>query len=277
VTHSTPQGGTAGGESQLPSFDPGVPNPARMWNYWLGGKDNFAADREAAERVLQVMPSLPLIARAARLFLIDAVHQLADRHGIRQFLDIGTGLPVADNTHYVAQRVAPESRIVYADHDPVVLSHAQALLTSSPEGQTDYIQADLRDVGAILAGAARTLDFSRPVAVLLIAILHFIPDSDNPYAIVARLMDAVPPGSYLVMAHAASDIVPEAAAEMARLYNAMSAVPITLRSREQVARFFDGLDMAPPGLVPISQWGLAGQVDAAVGGLAGYCGIGRKR
>ena len=206
MTYSTPQGGTAGGESQLPSFDPGVPNPARMWNYWLGGKDNFAADREAAERVLQVMPSLPLIARAARLFLIDAVHQLADRHGIRQFLDIGTGLPVADNTHYVAQRVAPESRIVYADHDPVVLSHAQALLTSSPEGQTDYIQADLRDVGTILAG-----------------------------------------------------------------------VPITLRSREQVARFFDGLDMMPPGLVPISQWGLAGQVDAAVGGLAGYCGIGRKR
>src|SRR5258705_1645862 len=137
-----------------------------MWNYWLGGKDNFAADRQAAERVLEVMPSLPLIARAARLFLIDAVYQLATEHGIRQFLDIGTGLPTADNTHDVAQRAAPESRIVYVDNDPVVLTHARALLTSSPEGQTDYISADLREVAAILAGAAQTLDFSQPVAVL---------------------------------------------------------------------------------------------------------------
>jgi len=248
-----------------------------MWNYWLGGKDNFAADRELAERVLQVMPSMPLIARAARLFLIDAVHQLATDHGIRQFLDIGTGLPTADNTHDVAQRAAPDSRIVYVDHDPVVLTHAQALLTSSPEGATDYLQADLRDTETILNGAARTLDLGRPAAVLLIAVLHFIPDADDPYAIVARLMDAVPSGSYLVMAHAASDIAPQAAAEMARRYNAMSSAPITLRNREQVARFFDGLDLLPPGLVPISQWGLAGHIDATVGGLAGYCGIGRKR
>jgi hypothetical protein len=158
----------------------------------------------------------------------------------------------------------------------VVLSHAQALLTSSPEGKTDYIQADLRDTETILAGAAQTLDFSQPVAVLLIAILHFIPDADGPYAIVARLMDAAPSGSYLVLAHAASDIAPEASAEMARLYNGMSPVPITPRSREQVARFFDGLDMVPPGLVPISQWGLAGRIDATVGGLVGYCGMGRK-
>jgi O-methyltransferase involved in polyketide biosynthesis len=273
VTQST----ASSGDSQLPPFDPTVPNPARMWNYWLGGKDNFAADREAAQQMLHVMPSLPLIARAARLFLIDAVHQLADRQGIRQFLDIGTGLPTADNTHHVAQRVAPQSRIVYADYDPVVLSHAQALLTSSPEGQTDYIQADLRDTDTILKGAARTLDFSRPVAVLLIAVLHFIPDADDPYGVVARLMDAVPSSSYLVMAHAASDIAPEASAEMARRYNEMSPASITPRSREQVARFFDGLDMAPPGLVPISQWGLAGRIDATVGGLVGYCGMGRKR
>ncbi len=276
MTQGTPQGPTTSCESQLPTFDPGVPNPARMWNYWLGGKDNFAADREAAERVLQVMPTMPLIARAARLFLIDAVHQLADRHGIRQFLDIGTGLPTADNTHHVAQQVAAESRIVYVDHDPVVLTHAQALLTSSPEGKTDYIQADLRDTDTILAGAARTLDFRQPVAVLLVAILHFIPDPDDPYQIVARLMDAVPSGSYLVMAHAASDIAPEASAEMARLYNGMSPVPITPRSREQVARFFDGLEMTPPGLVPISRWGLAGRIDATVGGLVGYCGMGQK-
>jgi O-methyltransferase involved in polyketide biosynthesis len=276
VTQGTPQDRAAGGGSRLPSFDPAVPNPARMWNYWLGGKDNFAADRELAERVLEVMPSMPFIAQAARLFLIDAVHRLATVHGIRQFLDIGTGLPTADNTHDVAQRAAPESRIVYVDHDPVVLTHAQALLSSSPEGATDYLQADLRDTETILKGASRTLDLSRPVAVLLVAVLHFIPDADDPYAIVARLMDAVPSGSYLVMAHGASDIAPEAAAEMTRRYNKMSSVPVTLRNREQVARFFDGLDLLPPGLVPISQWGLSGHIDATVGGLAGYCGIGRK-
>jgi hypothetical protein len=174
VTQSTPPART--NSSKLPSFDPSVPNPARMWNYWLGGKDNFAADRELAERVLEAMPSMPLIARAARLFLIDAVHQLATEHGVRQFLDIGTGLPTADNTHDVAQRAAPE-----------------------------------------------------------------------------------------------------ASAEMARRYNAMSSASITPRSRDQVARFFDGLDLLPPGLVPISQWGLSGQIDPATGGLVGYCAVARKR
>ena len=172
MTQSTPQDRAAGGGSRLPSFDPAVPNPARMWNYWLGGKDNFAADREPAS--VEVMPSMPFIARAARLFLIDAVHRLATVHGIRQFLDIGTGLPTADNTHDVAQRAAPGVRIVYVDHDPVVLTHAQALLSSSPEGATDYLQADLRDTETILKGASRTLDLSRPVAVLLVAVLHFI-------------------------------------------------------------------------------------------------------
>jgi O-methyltransferase involved in polyketide biosynthesis len=271
-----PHSPIASGESQLPPFDPTVPNPARMWNYWLGGKDNFAADRQAAERILEVMPSMPLIARAVRLFLIDAVHQLVTAHGIRQFLDIGTGLPTADNTHDVAQRFAPGSRIVYADYDPVVLTHAQALLTSSPEGQTDYIQADLRDTDTILKAAACTLDLTRPVAILLIAVLHFIPDADDPYAIVARLMDAVPSGSYLVMAHAASDIAPEAGAEMARRYNQMSSATITPRTRDQVARFFDGLDLLPPGLVPINQWALSGHVDVTTSALVGYSAIARK-
>ena len=274
MTQSTPPGGTDGNE--LPAFDPSVPNPARMWNYWLGGKDNFRADREAAERVLEVMPSLPMIARAARLFLIDAVHQLATAHGIRQFLDIGTGLPTADNTHDVAQRAAPESRIVYVDYDPVVLTHAQALLTSSPEGVTDYIQADLRDTDTIIKDAARTLDLTRPVAILLIAVLHFIPDADDPYAIVTRLMDAVPSGSYLVMAHAASDIAPEACAEMARRYNQMSSATITPRTRDQVARFFAGLDLLPPGLVPINQWTRSGHIDTATGALVGYSAVARK-
>ena len=269
------QSSTAGGED-LPAFDPRVPSPARMWNFWLGGKDNFAADREAGQRVVEILPSMPAIARFARMFLTDAVTQLAADHGIRQFLDIGTGLPTADNTHDVAQRVAPESRIVYVDYDPIVLTHARALLTSSPEGKTDYLQADLRDTGTILEAAANTLDFSRPVAVILIGLLHFIPDADDPYQVVARLMDALPSGSYLVIAHAASDIAAEASAEAARIYNAMASATITMRTSEQVARFFARLEMIPPGMVPMSEWGLSDQIDANASGIIGYCGIGRK-
>jgi hypothetical protein len=267
---------TTSGESQLPSFDPTVPAPARMWNYWLGGKDNFAADREAAERVLEIMPAMPLIARAVRLFLIDAVDRLTTEHGVSQFLDIGTGLPTADNTHDVAQRVEPRSRIVYVDYDPVVLTHAQALLTSSPGGETDYVQADLRDTGTILTEASRTLDFSRPVAILLIAILHFIPDAEDPYAIVNRLMDAVPSGSYLVVCHAASDIATETTAAMTRRYNELSSATFIPRTRDQVTRFFAGLDLLPPGVVPVSQWPLSGQIDTRTSALAGYCAIARK-
>jgi hypothetical protein len=209
------------------------------------------------------------------VFLADAVRQLAAGHGIRQFLDIGTGLPTADNTHEVAQRAAPESRVVYVDNDPVVLAHAQALLTSSPEGRTDYLYADLRDTGKILAGAASTLDFSLPVAVLLIAVMHFVPDADDPYGLVARLMDAVPPGSYLVLSHGASDIEPEAVAVMMQRYNALSSASLTLRSRQQVTRFFDGLDLIGPGVVPISQWAQESG-DTLPGGMAGYCGIAVK-
>src|SRR6201986_3876362 len=199
---------------KLRGFDTSVPSPARMWNYWVGGKDHFAADREAADKIMAAMPSLPAIARAVRHFLVDIVHSLTVDYGIRQFLDIGTGLPTADNTHDVAQRAAPESRIVYADYDPVVVTHARPLLTSSPEGKTDYIQADLRDVAAILDGAARTLDFSQPIAVVLIAVLHFIEDAEDPYRIMTRLMAAMPPGSYLVVGHAASDIDAAASAEL---------------------------------------------------------------
>jgi hypothetical protein len=272
-----PREGFEGGQGRVAGFDVSVANPARMWNYWVGGKDHFAADRKAAGEVLDVLPSMPVIARLTRSFLVDAVDQLAAGHGIRQFLDIGTGLPTADNTHDVAQRAAPESRVVYVDNDPVVLSHARALLTSSPAGKTDYLDADLRDVGQILAGAARTLDLGRPVAVLLVAILHFIPDADDPYGIVARLMEAVPPGSYLVLSHGASDIQPAAVAEMMRRYNGMSSARLTLRSRAQVARFFDGLDLIGPGMVPIAQWGQPGQADGgADSGMAGYCGIARK-
>jgi hypothetical protein len=274
VMHS--RGGDDGNGSDLPGLDTSVANPARVWNYWVGGKDNFAADREAAEKVVAVMPSMPLLAKAGRRFLVDAVHQLANEYQIRQFLDIGTGLPTAGNTHEIAQQVVPESRIVYVDNDPVVISHARALLTSSPQGKTDYLQADLRDPDAIVAGAAATLDLARPVGVLLIAVLHFIPDSDDPWRIVGRLMDAVSPGSALVIGHAARDVA-AAAPAAAGQYNQRSAAPITLRDREQVTRFFDGLDLTGPGVVPLSRWWGSGSADTGTGsGLAGYCGIGIK-
>ncbi len=246
---------------------------------YYSDKDNFAADREAAEKVAEALPSMPLIARAGRRFLIDAVHQLAQDRGIRQFLDIGTGLPTAGSTHEVAQRVAPECRVVYVDNDPVVISHARALLVGSPQGQTDYIRADLRDTGTVVAGAARTLDLGRPVAVLLVAVLHFIPDADDPYAVVARLMDAMAPGSYLVIGHAAGNVRPGAVTAAAGRYNERSSAPITLRNRDQVSRFFDGLELTGPGVVPLGRWWGPDQAGGGADGgqLPGYCGIGVKR
>jgi S-adenosyl methyltransferase len=267
----------AGPAAGQPVFDTSVANPARIWNYWLGGKDHFEADRQAAEKVIEVLPTMPLLARLARRQQIDTVRLLAGRYGIRQFLDIGTGLPTADNTHEIAQRTAPEARIVYVDNDPVVISHARALLTSSPEGATDYLQADLRDTAAVLAGAARTLDFGRPVAVLFMGVLHFIPEADDPYRIVARFMDATVPGSYLAIGHGASDIQADAVPEMTRRYNERSSASLTLRTREQVARFFDGLELVGPGLVPLSQWWPADEVDpGAASGVIAHCGMARK-
>lgn len=197
-------------------------------------------------------------------------------NGVRQFLDIGTGLPTADNTHDVAQRVAPDSRIVYVDHDPLVINHARALLKSKPEGKTDYIQADLRDWDTIRAGAAQTLDFSRPVAVLIIAVLHFIPDQEDPHAIISRMVSALAPGSYLVIAHAASDIAAEVAAAMAQSYNAVSSLTITPRDRSQVTGFFDGLDLTDGGLLPLAQWWRDGDPVESKTGFSCYCGIGKK-
>lgn len=255
-------------------FDSTTPSPARMWNYWVGGKDHFAADRAAAESVAGAMPSLPGVTRSVRKFLITAVHSLAADYGIRQFIDLGTGLPTADNTHEVAQRVSPESRIVYADYDPSVLAHARALLTSTPEGKTDYIQADLRNTDTILAAAAQTLDLSEPVAILLFAVLHFIPDEDDPYGIVQKLMDAVPPGSFLVIVHAPSDLHPEEMAEQTRRYNASGAERMRPRSREEILRFFDGLELIAPGVAPLSAWLPPGDADAASG--RAVAGMARK-
>jgi hypothetical protein len=277
VTLSEPEDPTTGPRRAL-DFDTTVASPARVWNYWVGGKDNFAADRDSAERVIAAVPFMPLMARFSRRFLISAVRQLVTDYGIRQFLDIGTGLPTADNTHEVAQQAAPETRIVYVDNDPIVLTHARALLTSSPKGKTDYIDADLRDVDAIVAGAAQTLDLSQPVAVLLISILHFISDADDPYQIVTRLMDAMPSGSYLAIVHGANDIQAETVAAGMKLYNKASSTPLRLRNRAEVTRFFDGLEPVGPGMVPMAEWWPPGQIEpGGVATLAGYNGIARKK
>ncbi len=242
----------AGPAEQL---DTTVARQARIYDYLLGGKDNFAADREAAEQAIAAFPGLVAWARNNRAFLARAVRYLVAEAGIRQFLDIGTGLPTADNTHEVAQGLAPGSRVVYVDNDPVVLVHAQALLTSSPEGATDYINADLRDPAAILEAAAATLDFSRPVAVMLLAILHVITDADDPWGVVARIMAAVPPGSHLVISHPARDIAAEQIAEMTKRFNRrMGGVESRGRTYDEVARFFAGLDLVDPGIVPTPRW-----------------------
>ena len=249
---------------------------ARVYDFWLGGKDNFAADRAVAEQVAAAYPDIRIAVRAQRAFLARAVHFLVTEAGIRQFLDIGTGLPSANNTHQVAQAAAPESRVVYVDNDPVVLAHARALLTSDPQGTTDYIEADLRDTQQILDRAARTLDFSRPVAVTLLAILHLIPDEADPHGIVATLMAAVPPGSYLVLSHPAGDIRAAAVAEMARRVNArLGPTRGTMRDQAEVTRFFDGLELLEPGVVQPQWWRPAGPIAEAE--IAVWCGVARKR
>jgi hypothetical protein len=256
--------------------DTTVAHIARVYDYWLGGKDNFAADRAAAQRVIEAYPDIVRSARANRAFLGRAVRYLVREAGVRQFLDIGTGLPAADNTHEVAQGAAPQCRVVYVDNDPVVLSHAQALLASGPDGATAYVDADLRDPPAILAAAAELLDFSRPVAVMLVAILQHVGDHEDPYGIVARLAAAVPPGSYLALSHPASDIEAAAMAEIAVRMNETVAEKVTFRTRAQVLRFFDGLDLVEPGVVPVPRWRPASDLEAASPTVM-WGGIGHKR
>jgi hypothetical protein len=255
-TSVTADHSTTGGSSQdRPTFDTSVAHIARVYDYWLGGKDNYAADRKAGDAALRAYPYIAGGVRANRAFLARVVRYLADEGGIRQFLDIGTGVPTANNTHEVAQAIAPESRVVYVDNDPIVLAHARALLTSSPEGTTAYLDADFRDVDTILAEARQTLDFSQPVAIMLIAILHLIGDEADPHASVAKLVEAVPSGSYLAISHLSSDIMASAARTEAhdRLRELMHEKQ-TLRDRAEVDSFFTGLEMVEPGLVPITQW-----------------------
>lgn len=270
-----PTGGASGPESLQARFNTTVAHPARVYDYWLGGKDNFAADREVGEQTLLAYPDLARNIRSHRAFLRRAVRYLAGSEGIRQFLDIGTGLPTADNTHEVAQEVAPSSRIVYVDNDPIVLSHARALLASTPEGACAYLDADLRDIGKILAQAADTLDFTRPVAVMLLAILQFISDADDPYQIVARLMNAVPQGSFLVISNPTADFSPERAADSISRYNDEVVESATLRTHDQTLRFFAGMDLVEPGLVATSKWRPDSDLEA-VSTSGAWAGVGRK-
>jgi hypothetical protein len=260
---------------RIAGLDTSVAHPARVYDYWLGGKDNFAADREAAERVLAVTPGLRFRVRANRAFLGRATRFLAADAGVRQFLDIGTGIPTGDNTHEVAQQAAPDARVVYVDNDPIVLLHAQALLRSSPQGATDYVQADLRDPGLILDRAANVLDFGQPVAVMLLGVLHLVQDAEDPWGIVTRLMAAVPAGSYLTISHPAID-THRAQADAQRVYNERVATPQTLRTRDQVARFFTGLDLVEPGLVQIHQWRPDPSDFAPEGVVSAHGAVGRK-
>jgi hypothetical protein len=258
---------------QVAKLDTGVPHSARVWNYWLGGKDNFAADRATGDQIRETYPDVVEIARASRAFLLRSVRYLAGEAGIRQFLDIGTGLPSADNTHEVAQRVAPSSRIVYVDNDPLVLAHARALLTSSPQGAADYIDADVHDPGRILRAAAETLDLTRPVALMLLGILGNVADTGEAHAIVQRLLDAVPSGSYLVINDGAKITDVHASAEQTAHDAGHQYI---LRSPDTIAGFFAGLELVEPGVVSTPRW----RPDAGTVGeqaeLAVFCGVARK-
>ncbi|MGX1562709.1 SAM-dependent methyltransferase [Streptomyces sp. NPDC055506] len=234
----------------------GVAHNARVWNYWIGGKDNYEVDQRVGEHVAGMFPIIRDIARADREFLGRAVSYLAGERGVRQFLDIGTGLPTADNTHEIAQRIAPDSRIVYVDNDPIVLVHARTLLTGTPDGVTAYIDADVHDPDAIVERAGHTLDFTRPVAVMMLGILNFVLDTEKARDIVRRVMAAVPSGSFLVLTHPTFDDELGGAGQIPamKFWNENATPPITARSGTDIAAFFEGLELLEPGMVSCGQW-----------------------
>ncbi|MEU9864789.1 SAM-dependent methyltransferase [Streptomyces sp. NPDC047971] len=248
-----------------------IAHNARVWDYWLGGKDNYPVDREVGDQVTGLYPSIGEVARADRAFLGRAVTYLAADAGVRQFLDIGTGLPTADNTHEVAQRIAPEARVVYVDNDPIVLTHARALLTSAPEGVTEYVDADARNPEFILEAAARTLDLSRPVAVMMLGILNFVLDTDEAGTVVRTLMDAMPSGSHLVLTHPTleRELGGEGNVAAMRFWNENATPPITARSRAEFTSFLDGLDVLEPGIVSCASWRFAPANEVAQFGAVG--------
>ena len=258
-------------------LDSSVAHSARVWDYWLGGKDNYAADREAGDQIRGVLPDVVEAARVDRAFLNRAVRYLAGEAGIRQFLDVGTGLPTANNTHEVAQSVAPDSRIVYVDNDPIVLAHARALLVGTAQGATDYIDADLHDPSTILRAAARTLDLRQPVGIMMLGVVQFVIDDDEARTIVQRLVDAVPSGSYLTIAHPVIG-VSAALEEAVRLWNETGSAPQALRTPDQIAMFFDGLELLEPGVVPCPRWRPDPGEAAADRDVAPWrvCAVGRK-
>jgi SAM-dependent methyltransferase len=260
------------------SLDVSVAHPARIYDYWLGGKDNFAADRAAGDKVIELRPEIVPGVRANRRFLGRAVRYLAAEAGVRQFLDIGTGLPSANNTHEVAQDAAPDARIVYVDNDPIVLTHARALLASTPEGKTSYLSADLREAPTILAGAAETLDFARPVALLFLMTLQYIPDSDDPHALVRRYLDALAPGSYLALSDPVMEGDDKVLTESARRMNQGMGgrVTQTRRPPTELARFFAGLEILDPGLVPLNRWRPGADEPAFDRDIPAMAAIGRK-
>ncbi|MBO0810089.1 MAG: SAM-dependent methyltransferase [Actinobacteria bacterium] len=263
------------GVSQQPpgKIDVTVPHSARVWNYWLGGKDNYEVDRQVGDQVAQLYPGIRASARLSRALQVRVIGYLAAEAGIRQFLDVGTGLPTANNTHQVAQRIAPESRIVYVDNDPVVLTHARALLTSSPEGATDYVDADLHDCDGIMSEAARTLDFTRPIALMLNGIIGHVEDDDQARACVRRLVAALPPGSYLAMSDGTD--TEETAVRSSELYKDSGAVPYHMRSPAVFVSFFDGLELVEPGIVPRQDWRPDAAAPALVS-LPSLAGVARK-
>jgi len=260
----------ADGRPEIPKLDTSVPQTARIWNHLLGGKDNFAVDREVGDQIIASLPQLAENARLSRAYLARAVRYLTGEAGIRQFLDIGTGLPTADNTHEVAQAVAPDARIVYVDNDPLVLAHARALLTTSAEGATDYIDADLRDPEKILDAAGRTLDFDKPVALFLMGILGHIEDDAEAKAIIASIMSRLAPGSYLAM-YDGSD-TSEANNEAVRIWNISANPKYHLRSAARIAGLFEGLELVEPGVVPVTKW----RPEADAPEIDQYCAVGRK-
>jgi hypothetical protein len=252
--HMTGSGSGRNQESVNMDIDTSTPQSARIWNYWLGGTDNYPVDRAAGDEVLARIPDIAEGARAQRAFLVRVVRRLVREAGIRQFLDIGAGLPTLDNTHEVAQAAAPDCRVVYVDNDPLVLAHARALLTSTPEGATEYLHADLREPEAILAEAGRVLDFDRPVGLMLLGVVNHIMDSDEARSIVDRLVAALAPGSHLVLTHSTAEIHGEPMLEVMRELNERGGTPIRARTRQELIRFFDGLELLDPGVVSCSRW-----------------------
>jgi hypothetical protein len=256
------------------NIDTTVPHSARIWNYWLGGTDNFPVDQEAGEQYRQIFPGVVDVARASRQFLTRTIEYLAGEAGIRQFLDVGTGLPTADNTHQVAQRIAPESRVVYVDNDPMVLVHARALLTGVPEGRTEYLDADLRDPAAIISAARTILDFDRPVALILSGVLGHVDDTEQARSIVRALLDPLPSGSYLSLNDGTSVMSPQIQ-EAQDDYNESGAMPYRLRTPDEIASYFDGLELVEPGVVPCPRWRPDAKVDTPLD-VDAFGGVARK-